>query len=191
MKKSLFIITSALLIGGMTFTSCKKDKNNSPSPTPTPPQPTLYQQLGGTTKVNDPANSGTMIEQGRLNIRSVVDSSIFVIAGDTELTPYFQVLLGEVQAGNTTGFSELSKNLTDFFCVGTGAQDYTYTGMSMAAAHNPADNNRIAMKVDNQDFDKFVGDVVTGAAQNGVTDTSIVNQLGAVLNSVRGDVVQR
>src|SRR5690606_6533499 len=112
------------------------------------PKPTLYEKVGGTEMVNDPANAGMMIEKGRLSLRAVVDSSIFVIAGDPELQPYFPVLLGEVGNGDLSGFAALSKNLTDFFCVATGAKNFTYNGMNMVDAYDPAKNSRMAMKSD-------------------------------------------
>lgn len=178
-----------LMLAGLFFmASCADDKETTPTPT----TPTLYEKLGGTTMVADPANSGQMIEKGRLGLRSVVDSTIFVIAGDPELQPYFQVLLAEVGSGNLTGFTALSKNLTDFFCVATGAKNFTYNGIaSMAAAHDPAQNNRMGLKADNAAYNKFVADVVAGAAQNGVTDQAIVSELGAVLESLRSTIVQR
>ena len=70
--KNLLLILSFGAI--VTFSSsCKEDEQ----PDPTPADPTLYQRVGGTTMVDDPANPGTQIEQGRLTLRSVVDSSIF------------------------------------------------------------------------------------------------------------------
>ena len=156
----------------------------------TPAKTTLYDTLGGTTKVSDPANSGTQIEKGRLAIRSVVDSAIYVIAGDSKINGYFTVLLTEVQAGNTSGFTELSKNLTDFFCVATGAKDFSYTGKSMTDAHNPATNSRMNGKADSTDFDNFVVDVVAGAQQNSVPNT-IIARLGTIIYSVEGQVVQK
>ncbi len=179
----------ALLSTSLFFASCKEDDKES---TPTPTSPTLYDKLGGTTMVADPANPSQMIEQGRLGLRSVVDSTILIIAGDPELQPYFQVLLMEVTSGNTTGFTALSKNLTDFFCVATGAKNFAYNGIaSMAAAHDPAQNNRMALKADNASYDRFIADVVAGAAKNGVTDQAIVSELGALLESLRGVIVQR
>src|SRR4051794_25023702 len=97
-RKNLTILTVAL---GLTvsFTmmqSCKKDDNSSPA------KMTLYDSLGGTTKVNAPANAGQMIEKGRLGLRSVVDSTIFVIAGDNKLNGFFTTLLAEVGNNNLT-----------------------------------------------------------------------------------------
>jgi hypothetical protein len=188
MKKTNIILFGVLLVSSIFISACADEKETTPTPT----TPTLYEKLGGTTMVADPANSGQMIEQGRLGLRSVVDSTIFVIAGDNELQPYFQVLLAEVGSGNVTGFTALSKNLTDFFCVATGAKNFTYNGIaSMVAAHDPAQNNRMGLKADNAAYNKFVADVVAGAAQNGVTDPAIISELGAVLESLRTTIVQR
>jgi hypothetical protein len=77
MKKAFFLSVSLCIVIAATLTtsSCKKSKSDSV-------QPTLYDSLGGTTMVQDPkAASGVKIESGRLLIRSIVDSTIFVIAG--------------------------------------------------------------------------------------------------------------
>lgn len=188
MKKSTLLFGLLFLTSSLLFTACKEEEKSTPSPA----NPTLYEKLGGTTMVADPANPGQMIEKGRLGLRSVVDSTIFVIAGDPELQPYFQVLLSEVGSGNLTGFTALSKNLTDFFCVATGAKNFTYNGISsMVAAHDPAQNNRMGLKADNAAYNKFIVDVVAGAAQNGVTDQEIVSELGALLETLRSAIVQR
>ncbi|HWZ21946.1 MAG TPA: hypothetical protein VNW06_04790 [Cytophagaceae bacterium] len=198
MKKHFIILAAGLI--GMTVitTSCKKKKDETTTPTPTP---NLYTRVGGSTMVSDPANSGTTIQKGRLTLRSVTDSSIYVIAADTQMAKYFPTLLGEVGAGNTTGFSALSKNFTDFLCVATGSTDYSYTGKSMTDAHNHATNSRMgdgthvnSMKVNSTDFDKFVGDIGTGLAKNGVTSSnnaSLVNDLVALLNTTKSSIVQR
>lgn len=187
MKKSKLLLGTLVLLSSIFFAACNEEEK-----TATPTTPTLYEKLGGTTMVADPANAGQMIEQGRLGLRSVVDSTIFIIAGDNQLNPYFQVLLSEVGSGDLTGFTLLSKNLTDFFCVATGSKNFTYNGISsMVAAHDPAQNNRMAMKADNASYDQFIADVVAGAAQNGVTDQAIVSELGTILESLRTTIVQR
>lgn len=179
-----------LLVGSIGFLSaCDKDDDDMKDKTPDP-EPTLYQKVGGTQMVSDPANSGMMIEQGRLSLRAVVDSTIFVIAGDPKLQPYFPVLLGEVGSGDLSGFSALSKSLTDFFCVATGAENFNYSGMSMVDAHDPAKNSRMAMKSDDAAFDAFIADVVAGAKQNSVPD-EIIGEVGALIETLRGDVVQK
>ena len=182
-KKTLAL---ALILGlGVTaflMPSCSKSSS--------PAKQTLYDSLGGTTMVADPANSGAMIEKGRLGLRSVVDSAIYVIAGDSKINSYFMVLLSEVTAGNTSGFTALSKNLTDFFCVATGAKNFSYSGKSMTDAHNPATNSRMNGKADSADFDQFVADVVVAAKKNGLSD-QLIGQVGTVIYSVESQVVQK
>jgi len=142
--------------------------------------------------VSDPAHSGTMIEKGRLLIRSIIDSTIFVIAADTAINGHFTTLLSEVGSGNLSGFQALSKNLTDFVAVGTGAKNYTYTGKSMTAAHDPAQNPRMNGKADNGDFDAFEVDLVTGAGKAGVpSNTPALMSVAKIVESLRSQVVQQ
>ena len=174
-----------LAITAMFITqSC--NKNDNPS---TPVVLTLYDSLGGTAMVTDPTNSAVKIEVGRLGIRSVVDSTIFVIAADTAINPYFSVLLSEVGAGNLSGFQELSLNLTDFFCVATGAKNFTYKGLSMTDAHNPATNSRMNGKAADDDFDAFIADLVIGAHKNAIPD-NLIGRIGAIVETLRSQVVQ-
>lgn len=167
-----------------TFTACHKDSHKV-----SPVKATLYDSLGGTTKVSDPAHSGMMIEKGYLGIRSVVDSTIFVIAADARINGHFTVLLNEVTHGNLSGFSELSMNLSNFVAVGTGAQDFKYTGLSMVDAHNPATNNRMNGKATNADFTAFEEDLVAGANKNHVP-SNLISSLGRIVESLRTQVVQ-
>lgn len=186
-KASISALAIGLLMSAFIIQSCNKDDNP-----PVTPQLTLYDSLGGTTMVTDPANSSEKIEQGRLTIRSVVDSAIFVIAADTRINKYFTVLLAEVTAGDLSGFQALSKNLTDFVAVGTGAKNYTYTGLSMQATHDPAQNPRMDGKADNADFDAFEEDLVAGAGKNGIMpDNPALKSLANLVESLRGTVVQR
>lgn len=188
MTKTKFSFLAIVMLAGLvafSVTSCKK---SSSSPTPTA---TLYDSLGGTVMVNDPANNGTMIEKGRLTVRSVIDSTIFVIAADTALNGFFKVLLSEVTNGNFSGFQALSKNLTDFVCVGTGAKNFTYGGKSMVAAHDPAQNSRMNGKADNGDFTQFEVDLTLGAKKNGVPSTApVFMSLARIVESLRSQVVQ-
>jgi hypothetical protein len=188
MKKltTLSFLSLFALVVTTTIISCKKSDDVVPAVTTL----TLYDSLGGTTMVADPKNSGMMIEKGRLGIRSVVDSTIFVIAADTRINGYFQTLLTEVGAGNLSGFTALSKTLTDFLCVGTGAKNFTYGGKSMVAAHDPAQNSRMKGKADNAAMDAFIGDVVIGANKNALPGY-LITRVGAVLESLRTQVVQR
>ncbi len=201
MKKTIFIAALFFASASLVVTSCKKEETpvvEEPAPTPTPtPTPTLYERVGGTTSVADPKNSGQMIEKGRLTLRSVVDSAIFVIAGDAKMAPYFPVLLGEVGAGNLTGFSALSKNFTDFLCLATGSKNaayIAYSGKSMKDAHDPAKNNRMGKKANAADFDAFVADIGTALAKNGVTSANnkaLVDDLVALLYTTKADIVQQ
>jgi hypothetical protein len=185
MKKAAFAsVVLATIVTVAAFSSCSK-KNSGTAST----APTLYDSLGGTAMVSDPANPGTMIEQGRLGIRSVLDSTIFVIAGDTLINGYFQVLLAEVTSGNTSGYTALSNNLTDFVCVATGAKDFTYGGKSMTDAHNPATNSRISGKVTSAAFNEFIADVVVGANKNKLP-ANLIASVGALLVTLEGVVVQ-
>ena len=198
MKKSVIFAAVCLTAVSIFYTSCKKSTSTTTTtPTPTPAGPTLYTRVGGTAMVQDPkASTGTMIEAGRLTLRSVVDSSIIVIAADAQLQPYFGALFAELGAGNTSGLTALSQNFTDFMCTATGATNsaYMYGGKSMKDAHNPAYNNRISEKISAADFDKFVGDIGTGLAKNGVTSANnaqLVTDLVALLNTTKSDIVQR
>ena len=138
--------------------------------------------------VADPANPGTMIEKGYLSIRSVVDSSILVIAADPTLQPSFAVLLGEVVGGNTTGLAMLSKNVTDFFAFNAGSANHIYEGMSMYDTHNSA-NPRMTGLASNAQMNAFIADVVTGAQQNNVP-SSVIAQFGTLMESLRTTIVQ-
>lgn len=185
MKSTSNILLVALLATSL-FTACSSDDDADPV---TPPAPTLYQKLGGSTMVSDPANPGMMIEAGRLGLRSVVDSTIFVIAGDDRLTPYFGSLLMEVGSGDLTGFAVLSKNLTDFFAVATGATSFAYSGLDMVSAHDPAINSRMALPANDASFDAFIEDVVVGAQQNSVP-MELITEVEALIETLRPAVVQ-
>lgn len=183
MQTSIRFIFMLFILGtSFHFISCDKEKKEEVV--------TLYDKLGGEKMVSDPANPGKMIEAGRLGLRSVVDSTIFVIVGEGKILQYFTTLLTEVGAGNTTGLSILSKNLTDFFCVGTGAKNFTYTGLNMKDAHDPAKHPRMALKSNNADMDIFIQSVVKGAQQNNVP-ANLIGEVGVILESLRADIVQR
>lgn len=193
MKKNTLLLLFGFTASLMLYTSCKKDEDKKDPGTTTP---SLYDRVGGTEMVTDPKNAPQMIEKGRLTLRAVVDSSILVIAADTQMAKYFPVLFAELTGGNTSGLTALSKNFTDFMCAATGAKnpDYAYKGKSMKAAHDPASNSRMGMKVNSADFDKFVGDIGIGLAKNGVTSQNnkeLVDDLVALLYTTKADIVQR
>ncbi|WP_291722087.1 hypothetical protein [Bernardetia sp.] len=170
------------------MSSCNNDDDDDDNETETP---TLYDRVGGTTMVTDPV-SGGQIQQGRLTLRAVVDSAIFVIAADPELQPYFAVLLAEVGNNDLSGFSALSNSLTDFFVVATSENTVgNYTGLDMVSAHDPAQNPRMALKADNAAMDAFIADVGVSLGKNGVTDQELINDLVALLETLRDPIVQR
>jgi hypothetical protein len=202
MKKRVFTFTACLTLMALVYSSCKKDDTStsntttSTTSTTSSTSPTLYTRVGGTTMVNDPSNPGMMIEKGRLTLRAVVDSSILVIAGDTQMAKYFPTLFAELGMNNTSGLAALSENFTDFMCYATGSKnpDYAYHGKNMHDAHDPAVNGRMGVKANAADFDKFVGDIGIGLAQNGVTaqnNEKLVNDLVALLYTTKSAIVQR
>ncbi len=187
MKKPAILVSIIFFFSlSLIVSSCKKNSN-------VPASPTLYDSLGGTTMVVDPkAAQGVMIEKGRFLIRSIVDSTIFVIAGDTAINGAFTTLLVEVGRGNLTGFMVLSKNLTDFFATAAGAKNFTYGGKTMVAAHDPTQNTRMNGKADNSDFNAFEADLLKGAAKNGVTTSNpALVSVGKLVESLRSQVVQQ
>jgi len=182
-----------IFASGVVLTSCSSD-DDAP---PTQQELTLYQKLGGTMMVSDPNNPGQMIEQGRLSYRSVVDSTVTLIVADIvngasgNLGEHFAPVLAEVGAGNTTNLSLLSKNLTDFFSANTGGgATNTYSRLNMVDAHNPAVNPRMGTTSSNADYTKFIGYVGGAAGLNGVTDANLINEVVAVLESLRDPIVQ-
>jgi hypothetical protein len=187
MKNLILVSFITLSLSAVIFQSCKKSDNPAPAA-----KPTLYDSLGGSTMVTDPASSSAKIEKGRLLIRSIIDSTIFVIAGDNAINGHFTVLLKEVGSGNLSGFQELSKNLTDFVAVGTGAKNYKYTGMDMVSTHDPAKNPRMNGKANNADMDAFEKDLFMGAAKAGVPATTpALMSVGKIVESLRSQVVQK
>ncbi len=194
MTKFSKLALSALVLGAALFSSCSSSSDSTPA------TPSIYTRLGGTTLVADPDNAGQMIEQGRLSYRKVVNSTIGLIVADVQsnasgnLGAHFAPLLGEVGAGNTTNLAELVDNLTDFFSYNTGGTDAvnTYSGLSMADAHNPAINSRMGVKATSADYTKFEGYVGAAAQANGVAaNTQLYTDLVAVLESLRSPIVQQ
>lgn len=204
----LKVAIATMTIFGLTFffAACKKDRTPD---TPALQTTALYDTLGwfiqgatgpvagqGTKMIEDPVNPGTMIQAGRLAIRTVVDTSIFVIAADPQMQPYFPVLLSEVGAGDLTGFVQLEKQLTDFIQQAVSGQKI-YNGLSMRDAHNHASYSRFGSNdspetrtTDEADFDRFVSNVAMAAGQLNVPP-SVIGQLGALLNTTKADIVQR
>ncbi|WP_260850253.1 hypothetical protein [Flavobacterium anhuiense] len=141
-----------------------------------------------------------MIEQGRLSFRKVVNSTIGLIVADIQsnasgnLQAHFAPLLAETGTTQATNIAKLSDNLTDFFSFNTGGTNAvnTYSGLSMAAAHNPSTNPRMGTKSSNADYTKFEGYVGAAANANGVaSNTELYTDIVAVLESLRTPIVQK
>lgn len=197
MKNYSKITLSVLFVASAAFTSCSKDDDN---PTPDPVEASLYTRLGGTTMVADPAAPGQMIEQGRLNFRKVVTSTIGLIVADVQanatgnLSAHFAPVLAETGATQQTNLAKLNDNLTDFFSFNTGGTNAvnTYSGLNMVDAHDPAKNPRMGTKSSNADYTKFVGYVGAAAVMNGVkSDSKEYKDVVAVLESLRTPIVQK
>jgi len=62
---AILILLSAGAIAGMNWSCSKSSKSSG--------KQTLYDSLGGTTMVADPANLDKNVEQGYLAIRTIVD----------------------------------------------------------------------------------------------------------------------
>lgn len=193
MTKFSKIALCALIIGSSTFfTSCDNDDDKAPA------AKTLYQELGGTKMVTDPDDSSKMIEQGRLSLRLVTNSTIQLIVADiTAQNPgnfaeHFAPLLAESGTPQyATSAARLSKNITDIFSVASGGdKTNTYSGLDMVTTHDPAKNPRMGKKVNDADMTRFIGFVGQAADMNGVKDPKIIAEVVALLETLRAPIVQ-
>lgn len=184
----------ALLVSGFAFTSCENDYDGTPVA-----KASIYDRLGGTAMVADPNNTGQMIEKGRLAYRSVVNRTIGLIVADItannqgNLSTHFAPILAETGATQTASVAALSDSLTDFFSFNTGGTNAvnTYSGRSMAVAHNPALYARMGAKSSNANYTRFVGFVGLAANSEGVMmGSELYVDIVAVLESLRGAIVQ-
>ncbi|MFD2033494.1 hypothetical protein ACFSKL_01770 [Belliella marina] len=192
MKKVNYWLSSAFIATMVVFSSCKDDDER-----PDMMDDSFYAvQLGGETKVPDPNNSGQMVEQGFLNLRTVVTNTVLTIATNEDgkydaLQPYFSVLLNEVGNGQTSGFTALVGDFTEFLAEATGSKNFTYSGLDMESAHDPAKNSRMNGRINNADYNLFIQAVVEGAAQANITSNDVLGPVGQLLESVREPIVQR
>jgi hypothetical protein len=205
MRSKFLTLLLIFTVGILLTTSCKDDEvQKMEEQLATTP---LYDTLGwfiqgaagavagqGTKMITDPQDSTSKIQAGRLAIRTVVEASELVLAGDTALAVYFPTLLAEVGAGNKTGFIELRENLTDLIQQVASGQKNVYKGLDMVKTHdfktNPRFGSAVNDKADDADFDRFIGDVVIAMTALKVP-TSVQAQLGAALESTRSQVVQK
>jgi hypothetical protein len=180
---AILFILSAGAIAGMNWSCSKSSKSSG--------KQTLYDSLGGTTMVPDPATLNKTVEQGYLAIRTIVDTAIFIIEADSIIdTTYFGTLLYDDTTNNISGFENFSANLTNFLATAAGATDYTYIGLDMYAAHNPDSNSRIGAKVTSTAFNEFAYDLARSAEAYGLNN-QLISQIGDLLYKYEGQVVQR
>jgi hypothetical protein len=191
MKLKNLSFSKLWVLGVFVFFACGED-----DPTPPMMDTSFYAtQLGGETMVPDPDNPGQMVEQGFLNLRTVVTNTVLEIAtneGGTynDLQPYFSVLLNEVGRNELSGFTTLVQDFTVFLAEATGAKNFQYTGLNMAEAHNST-NPRMNGLINDADYDLFIQAVVAGAAEAGITSPEVLGPVGDLLESVREPIVQR
>lgn len=178
-----FFFCIALLVAVIFIPSCHKSGNSAGSRT-------LYDSLGGTTLVTDPANFGQTVEQGYLALRTIVDTALLFIQVDTTINSYFSIMVNEDTLHQAaTEYDKLSLNITNFLAVAAGAKDYTYTGPDMFAAHNPDSNVNIPASVDSAAFNEFAYDLGLSAKQYRLSN-QLISQLGNLLYRYEGQVVQ-
>lgn len=186
-RKTAVALVLLLILGvsGLWIGSCKKS-NKAVSG-----RQTFYDSLGGTALVADPANFGQDVEKGYLTIRTIVDSALFIIAGDDSINGYFSILVNEDTLHLApTEYQKLSVNMTNFFAVAAGAKDYSYTGPSLLAAHSPDSNTNIPMPVTADAFNRFAYDMGQSAALYGGLSAQLISQLGDLMYRYEPQVVQ-
>lgn len=191
---SWLLAVLAFVVVGLS--SCEQEEMPTPPMTEEPDDSFYATQLGGETRVQDPLNQNQMIEQGFLNLRTVVINTVTTIATNEDgkydaLQPYFSVLLSEVGRNETSGLNMLVMDFTEFLAEATGAKNFEYTGLDMVSAHDPSRNSRMNGLINNADYDLFVQAVVEGAAQAGITSNEVLGPVGSLLESIREPIVQR
>jgi hypothetical protein len=186
-RKTALAVT--ILIGGalsmmvLLVPSCHKSNGSSGGQT-------FYDSLGGTVLVTDPGNYGQTVEQGYLTIRTIVDTALLIIQADTLINGYFTTMVTEdTLHTSATEYDKLSLNISNFIAVAAGAKDYTYTGLSMLAAHDTVSNPYIFTPVDSVAFNEFAYDVGQSALDYGLSN-QLISQLGTLLYRYEGQVVQ-
>jgi hypothetical protein len=173
----------ALLIVLTLIPSCHKSNGSAGGHT-------FYDSLGGTVMVSDPANFGQTVEQGYLEIRTIVDTALLIIQADTTINGYFSIMVNEdTLHAAPTEYDKLSLNFTNFLAVAAGAKDYRYTGPGLLAAHNPDSNTNIPARVDSAAFNEFAYDMGLSARGRGLSN-QLISQLGILLYRYEGEVVK-
>jgi hypothetical protein len=186
-RKTALAVT--IFLGGALFIvvalipSCHKSNGSAAGHT-------LYDSLGGTLIVTDPANFGQTVEQGYLTIRTIVDTALLIIQADTLINGYFSIMVNEDTLHSApTEYDKLSLNISNFLAVAAGSKDYHYSGPSMLAAHNPGSNPDIPALVDSAAFNEFAFDLGSSARFYGLS-SQLISQFGDLLYRYQGQVVQ-
>lgn len=180
----MIIFCGVLLIVVMLIPSCHKSSSAAG-------HQTLYDSLGGTVLVTDPANFGQTVEQGYLTIRSIVDTALLIIQVDTTINSYFSIMVKEDTLHQAaTEYDKLSLNISNFLAAAAGSKDYTYGGPDMFAAHNPDSNANIPAAADSAAFNEFAYDLGLSARQHNLS-SQLISQLGTLLYRYEGQVVQK
>jgi hypothetical protein len=185
MKASIaaIIASGVLLSVAMVVPSCHKSSANGGGKT-------LYDSLGGTVMVTDPANFGQTVEQGYLAIRTVVDTALLIIQADTAINGYFSIMVNEDTLHSVpTEYDKLSVGISTWLAAAAGSEHYSYTGPSLLSAHNPASNPDIPAPVDSAAFNEFAYDLALSARQYNISN-QLISQLGHLLYRYEGQVVQ-
>ena len=183
-KTTTAIATIILCVGAVigTGSSCKISNKSAG-------KQTFYDSLGGTTLVPDSASYGQTVERGYLAIRTIVDTALLIIAADSTINGYFSLVLQEDSTGNESPYESLKLNMANFLAVAAGAEDYSYTGPDLMAAHNPDSNGNISMKVTSAAFNEFAYDLGLSAMQYGLS-AQLISQFGTLLYRYESQVVQ-
>jgi hypothetical protein len=177
------LIGGALSMMAILVPSCHKSNGSAAGHT-------FYDSLGGTVLVTDPGNYGQTVEQGYLTIRTIVDSALLIIQADSLINSYFTIMVNEdTTHTSATEYDKLSLNISNFLAAAAGAKDYTYTGLSMLAAHNPDSNAAIPAPVSSAAFNEFAYDLGQSALDYGLSN-QLISQLGTLLYRYEGQVVQ-
>jgi hypothetical protein len=177
------VVGLILLVAGTLIPSCHKANGSGGGHT-------LYDSLGGTVMVTDPANFGQTVEQGYLTIRTIVDTTLLIIQADSTINGYFSIMVNEdTLHAAPTEYDKLSLNFSNFLAVATGAKDYHYSGPDLFAAHNPDSNANMPGRVDSAAFNEFAYDLGRSATLYGLSN-QLISQLGTLLYRYEGQVVQ-
>ena len=164
-SKASAIIMVTLLSGIILLTmhSCNKKKTGSGGHT-------LYDSIGGSVLVPDPADSGQTVQQGWLGIRTIVDTAInimlvdtFPVPGDTlrTISGFFAVLNTELSTGDSVGYKALTLNLAKYFATAEGrAMMHAATPIAVPDHGQPEDIAEVLSFLVNMERSYLLGQII-------------------------------